>query len=175
MVKPTLKYAGFCGFFLIALFFVSLFLGLNPLLMREGLLFDVLTFLLFIYAANREFKVYHNQGILHFWQGMTIGFIVYSIAIAIFLLIVTIYFMNNFDYLEIYRQDLLNVARLEDTLLIEEFGEEGYHIVLQKIEQMNAKQILYFSFSPPSVLLKKIFAAFLVTPVISLILRKNPN
>lgn len=175
MLKPTIKYAVFCGFFLVFLFFVSIWFGVNPLLLKQGLLFDVIIFLLFIYAANREFKLYHNGGFLHFWQGMSIGFIVYSLSIAIFLFAIAVFFILRVEFLDAYRQDLLAEAVREETRLIEEFGSDGYELIKENILSLSLNKVLFWSVSPPSVMFKKIFAGFLVTPVISIILRKKPE
>ena len=175
MFKPTLKYAIVCGIFLSFLFFVSIWFGVNPLLVKQGLLFDIVIFVLFIAAADREFKRYHNDGYLHFWQGMTIGFITYGIATAVFLMVVLSFFLVNPDYLAVYKADLLNEAIKEQDKLIEQVGEDGYEQVKQGINGLTIGQILFSSTVPPSAMLKKIFAGFFVTPLISLILRKKPD
>ena len=93
--KSTLKFALLAGVFMIVIYHLSFWLGVNPQIDLGHLFVDLVLIGLFVFFAEKDYKTYKNGGILHFWQGMTIGFIVYAIGSAIFLLGQIFYY--NFD------------------------------------------------------------------------------
>ncbi len=169
MFKASWKYAIACGAFLIILYHISAFFGLNPLINIGHLLFDILIFGLFIFFALKEFKTYGNNGILHFWQGMTIGFTVYAISTAIFSLGLMIFFFFAEDAVIKYQEAATNFLNSRADIYKEQFGEEGFAKQLLEIQKVTMGDLIISS------TLKKILAGFFITPVISIILRKQPK
>lgn len=169
MIRPSIKYSVICGVFLIALFWLSLKFGSNPLLDAKHFFFDLSILFLFIYFANREFKTYHNEGYLHFWQGMTISLIVYLPAAVIFSLLLLLILTIDPSIMENYRLDTLAFLESKKDVLLEGISQEDYD--QQKAGVKNAS-ILDLVISSG---LKKIVAGFFITPVVSIILRKKPK
>lgn len=169
MLKLALKYSVLCGIFLISAYHLSFYFGSNPLIDIRHLLFDVFILGLFIFFAEKEFKIYQSEGILHFWQGMTIGFLVYTGATLIFFIGQFIYFNLNADAVIDYHIAATNFLENESAMYREEFGEEGYQNQLLEIQKVDAWSLVFSS----SV--KKLLAGFFITPVISIILRKQPK
>lgn len=169
MLKVSLKYATLCGVFLIIAYHLSIYFGSNPLIDVRHLLFDLVIFGLFVFFAQKEFKVYHNEDVLHFWQGMSIGFLVYVVASVIFFAGQLIYFHLDGDAVINYREAATNFLKDRADMYQEEFGEEGFQNQLREIGQVSAWSLVWSS----SV--KKILAGFFITPMISIILRKQPK
>ncbi|BDD10382.1 hypothetical protein FUAX_28140 [Fulvitalea axinellae] len=81
MVKTAIKYGLVGGAICIALLFgMSLFLE-NPI--SESEIPFILILAIFIFSAIRDFKKSLNRGFLKFWQGASIGFIVYMTCSAL--------------------------------------------------------------------------------------------
>lgn len=169
MLKPTLKYAVLCGVFLSALFFVSLKFGSNPLLDQRHFFFDLAVFFLFIFFAGKEYKDFRNKGIFHFWQGISIGFIVLIPSILIFSFFLFVIFNLYPELIDQYKIGAKSMVNTQREMIIENFGENA---VQDQFEQINART--YFD-----MILRnsgwKILSGFLVTPVVSIILRRKPN
>jgi hypothetical protein len=103
MQKVAIKYALLCGAFLLLLFWVSYRFGSNPLIDFRHLFFDLVIFVLFIFFSCKEFKSYRNGGILHFWQGMTLGFLTYAPAALLFSIGLLIFFWVDPNLMEDFR------------------------------------------------------------------------
>ena len=169
MIKPSIKYSILCGIFLVALFWVSVKFGSNPLLDIRHFLFDLVIYFLFIFFAAKEYKSYHNGGFLHFWQGMSIAFIVYLPAAVIFTLCLLLIFKIDPDIIEGYKSGATAFLEEKKETLIEGLASEEYDRQLEGIKNVSVGDLVISSG------LKKILAGFFITPVVSIILRKKPN
>ncbi len=169
MIRSSIKYSILCGLFLVALFWVSMRFGSNPLLDIRHFLFDLVIYFLFIYFAQREFKTYQNDGFLHFWQGMSIAFIVYLPAAVIFTVGMLLIMQMDPSMMENYRLGALAFLESKKDVLLEGISQEEY---AQRVKEIDAITISDLVISSG---LKKILAGFFITPVVSIILRKKPK
>ncbi|MEP0368643.1 MAG: DUF4199 domain-containing protein [Cyclobacteriaceae bacterium] len=169
MLKISIKYAAICSVFLVVIFHLSAYLGIDPLINLVHLIFDLMMFGLFILFADKEYKAQQEHNIFHFWHGMTIGFNIYLAATILFITYLAVYFAIDETAVTVY-QDAAN-AFIQDKkqFYIDEMGEEAFQEQLQKIKETTSTDLLISSG------LKKIIAGFFITPVISIILRKQPK
>ena len=169
MIRSSIKYAILCGFFLTTLFWVSVKFGSNPLLDIRHFLFDIVIFFLFIFFASREFKYYQNEGYLHFWQGMSIAFIVYFPASILFSLLLLMMLFADPTIMENYLQGATAFLENQYEVLQEGMDNAEYTRQLSALNETTVVDVVVSSG------LKKILAGFFITPVVSIILRKKPD
>ena len=169
LFRASWKYALLAGVFLIILYHVSAFFGINPLINIGHLLFDILIFGLFIFFAAKEYKLEQRNGIFHFWQGMTIGFTVYIIGTALFAIGLILFFTFDDQAVSNYQEAATEFLNSRASVYTEQFGEETFAKQLHEIEEVTVSDLVLSS------TLKKLLAGFFVTPVISIILRKQPK
>lgn len=169
MLKLSIRYAIFCGVFLTIIYHLSYFLGSNPQIDVSHLLFDVILFGLFIFFSQKEFKTYHGQGYFHFWQGMTMGFLVYCVATIVFSGALVAYFYLDSEAVTTYQESATDFLNERAEMYREQFGEEGMQRQLDEINNVTKWDLILSS------TLKKLLAGFFITPVISIILRKQPK
>lgn len=169
MLKISLKYALICSVFLIIIFHVSDYFDINPLINLAHLIFDLVIFGIFIFFGTKEFKVNQENETLHFWQGMTVGFNTYFIATAIFSLYLLLYFQVNTNAVLAYQEAATRFLMEKRTIYEERIGEDSFQAQLDGIAAVTWNNLVL------SAGLKKILAGFFITPVISIILRKQPN
>lgn len=167
MIKPSVKYAILCALFLVGLFFISIRFGSNPLFDFRHLFFDLGIFFLFIFFAGKEFKDYRNGGVLHFWQGISIGFIVFIPAVLFSSIIFYVIFEQFPILIEQYRQGANEMLESKRSFYLEEFGEEGIADMKQKIANRTPFDLVL------RMARNKFFLAFLVSPVVAIFLRKK--
>ena len=169
MLKSSLKYAVLCGFFLSALFFVSLKFGSNPILDQRHFFFDLAVFFLFIFFAGKEYKDFKNGGYFYFWQGISVGFLIMIPAVVLFSIFIFVIFQQFPELIEQYREGAKQMVDAQKELYVETFGREA---IEEQYEQIDSR-------TPFDLILRnsgwKIFTAFLVTPVVAVILRKKPK
>lgn len=169
MIRRSLKYSLICGLFLIGTFVLSFSFSINPFLDQNTLFIDVVLFGLFVGFASWEYKNYENSKFLHFWEGMTIGFFVYGIAIGTFIIFLFLYFWLDDSLLENYKVLATEYYENHRVEYLEQIGSDTYEQALLSVENATVSQLVF------GTSLKKIFAAFIVTPVVSIILRKKPE
>ncbi|MEO9482106.1 MAG: DUF4199 domain-containing protein [Ekhidna sp.] len=169
MIKSTLKYSILCGIFLVGLFFISINFGSNPLLDFRHFIFDLGVFFLFTFFAGKEFKDFRNDGYLHFWQGISIGFIVLIPATIIFSLIFYVIFETNTELIDGYKEGARTFLLDRKEIFLKEFSQNQLDEQLAAVDNITTTQLLFSTFW------KKIGAGFLITPVVSIILRKKPK
>ena len=167
MLKRSSKYAITCGLFLLGFFALAYSLGSNPFLNLSHLFFDILILGMFLFFACKEYKSYANGGYLHFWQGMSIGFIVYFSATVIFTIGLTLYFLINPDFLSEYKIQAMDFLLERKDIYLEKFSQERFDEQVKAIENVSTFTLMR------GTVVKKLLAGLFVTPVISIILRKN--
>lgn len=154
---------------MIVIYHLSFWLGVNPQIDLGHLFVDLVLIGLFVFFAEKDYKTYKNGGILHFWQGMTIGFIVYALGSAIFLLGQIFYYNFDTDAVINYQSAATKFLEERSEIFIDKFGEDMYQLQLEEIKHVTKWDLIQES------TVKKIIAGFFITPVISIILRKQPN
>ena len=169
MVRSSIKYSLFCGVFLVGLFWVSIKFGTNPLLDIRPFLFDLVIYFLFIFFAQKEYKSYHNGGILHFWQGMSIAFIIYLPAAVIFTLMMLLIMKMDPSIMENYRIGTAAFLEAKRDVLLEGMSQEEYDKRLSEISSITISDLVV------STGLKKVLAGFFIAPLVTVFLRKKPK
>ena len=169
MIKPTIKYSILCSLFLIGLFFISLNFGSNPLLDSRHFWFDLGVYFLFIFFAAKEYKDFRNDGILHFWQGISIGFIVFIPAVLLFACMLYLMMIYDSSILDAYKQGAEALIKSNESFYRDELGEDELAERYKTIASISPAQLIQMPFR------NKLFSAFLITPVVAIILRKKPK
>ncbi len=77
LVRIPLKYAFVASILAMAVIMVLFYTHRHPLLIPIVYDYRILLFGVFIFFTLKEFKDYHNAGVLHFWQGLLMGILFY--------------------------------------------------------------------------------------------------
>ena len=167
MKNVGLRYAGVAAFLMIIVFLVSYYIGVHPFTEISHLFFDLFVYGLVIFFAMNEFKKVINEGILHFWQGMTIGFFLNIFSCGIY--VVFLFLIMNFDenILISYQQEAIDFLEIKSVQYIESFGKEQYQNQLETIQETTILDLMLLGG------LKKFISAMLITPVFSILQRKT--
>lgn len=169
--KIPLKYGLIGSLFGVVLIVVLFYSNRHPLLIPPMFDFRIILFGLFIFFGLKEFREYHNGGILNFWQGMVISFIMYMIiGIVVGLFIIS--FSNLVpEFLEGYITGTIKGMELEKSRLLTEgkitISEEEY-----------SRQMMLLKETSPALLavdyiIKSCFIGFFLAIIISVILRRT--
>jgi len=148
-----------------ALLMTLFYLGRFPFLPVER----TILFAIFIFFALKEVRDYHQDGILHFWQGMIGGVVCYvtmAVLAAVLLWIwgqVSDVYLAN--YVEVIGQQLEN-NRGE---LEERVGKEALDLQVQKLPLTTITDLAL------DYILKSMFIGIFLTIIISIILRRQPK
>lgn len=134
-------------------------------------LLDIVIVGFFCFLPIKEFKRDHNGGDLHFYHGMTIGFISYLMIGVIYSLFYAVFI--NFiepDFIELYKSvQLEEMTGMKEMIMgqVEENPEAFYQEQLDSIKTITKSQLIL------DALLKKAIIGLFLTPVFSIILRTH--
>lgn len=167
MWRIAIKYALIGGFFESLLFHIGRSFGVHPMIDLRHLLFDIFILAIVISLSVYEYKKFQKGGFLHFWEGMTMGFFVYSISVAIFGLFLIVYF--DTEMIIEYRHLALEMMNQQKEMYMEQLGQEVFDDQYNQVQTISKTRLLI------SALVKKLLVGFFVTPAISIVLRKKPN
>ena len=167
MKNIGLRYAVVAAFLMIIVFVISYYIGVHPFIEMSHLFFDLFVYGLVIFFAMNEFKKVINEGVLHFWQGMTIGFFLNIFSCGIY--VIFLFLIMNFDenILISYKQEAIDVLEIKSVQYIESFGKEQYQNQLETIQETTILDLMLLGG------LKKFISAMLITPVFSILKRKT--
>ena len=161
------KYGMVGGVLSITLFFVLLLLGENPLI--NGTLFSFFFIPIFVFFAIKEFKKYYNASYLHFWQGMTIGFGTYIILALVSAGFIWLYLVSlDPGLLQDYIKNRVDLMMGSQAGLVERLGQDTFDTSLASVKGATAFDLALDD------LLRKVFAGFFITTVISVVMRQRP-
>jgi len=161
------KYGMVGGVLSITLFFVLLLLGENPLI--NGTLFSFFFIPIFVFFAIKEFKKYYNASYLHFWQGMTIGFGTYMILALVSAGFIWLYLVSlDPGLLQDYITNRVDLMMGSQADLVDRLGQDTFDTSLASVKGATAFDLALDD------LLRKVFAGFFITTVISVVMRQRP-
>jgi len=83
LVQVPVKYGTVASALLALLFVVLYSLGKHPLFVPLFLDIRLLMLPMFMFIAMKDFRDSQNNGVLHFWQGLTVGFLTFT-TVAVF-------------------------------------------------------------------------------------------
>ena len=168
LVRVAGKYGAIAGLVLITGLIVIYLAGKHPLLIN--ILFDlrILVFILFIFVALKEFKDDRNQGILHFWQGLYAGIIVYiTAAMVASLLLWAFAGWIEPDFVASFISQSLSNLEGNKEIIIQSLGEDKYNSAVSGIPSTTAGNLAFDYF------LKSMPIGFILTLIISIIMRNK--
>jgi hypothetical protein len=167
LIITSLKYGLVGGILIVTPFFVLLKLGESPLLNLNTLILEGMLMFIFIYIGLREFRDRHNGGLLKFWEGMTIGFMIYLGMALVSTIIMALYIFGiDQEYVITYRQEAIEYINDSLKRISDEEEREALSNQLTRVSETEASDLVFDSLS------KKILLGLALTPIGTVILRK---
>jgi hypothetical protein len=151
--------------FCVAAFVVFILLGLDPT--KLSMLFGYFLIPFFLFIGIRFYRNQVNQGFLSFSEGMSIGFLIYSIIGLISGLgiwIILIFSPSLYGEIKIKKNEILTENK---DLIVEQMGIESYNLTYESLQEMTTLDIAINDF------IWKIIPGLFFTIIISIILRRN--
>lgn len=147
---------------------VLFYLGRHPLLLNPILDTRLPLYALFVFVGLKVFKEEYNNGVMHFWQGMTIGMILYifmAILSGTFIYIYSEIEATNFlsEYIRLATDQLVT----NKEIFIESIGEKTY---IDTIAQLPRTRSIHLA---TDYLLKSIPIGLFLTIILSVLMRNK--
>ncbi len=166
LFRVPLRYGLIGSAFSVVMFLFLYLIHKNPLITTK--IFDVIVLLIFLVFAMKDYRSRQEGGKLFFWQGMTVGMVVFIVVAA--LSAIFIYFMLahwDTDLLQSYINDRIAYMELNKTQMLEKLDEPSFDLARDAVLQTSAFDLAIDDF------LKKSFIGLFLTIILSLIFRKQ--
>lgn len=168
LIKVPLRFGLIGAGINIAMYFILCLTDSNPLM--EMRVFDFFIIPVFIFFGIKEFRDVFNQRLMEFWQGMTVGFFIYGTIALLYSIFLWIALeLSNGELLQEYITESMNVIKENKDILTEEMGADSYQSSYDEVSQTTALDLALDS------LVKKAGIGFLLTSVLSTVLKKQPK
>ena len=169
LIKVPIKYGAAAALLVMILFVALYYSGRHPL--SIPVFFDVrlLILPLFMTFAMKEFRDFHNDRVLHFWQGLTIGFITFTIIgslVSVFIII-----LSNIDpsFLTSYIEERVYLLETNKQQFIEALNED---IIAEQLRTLPLTTSIDLALD---YFLKSVGMGVFLNIIISVILRRQPK
>lgn len=169
LIRIPLKYGIVAGLLCSATWVVLAFF-VDKDVVTKSFIYNINVFLflgLFIFFALKEFKDYYNEKILHFWQGMTIGFIIYVTTAVISASTISVSLLIKPDYLQNYIDERVELVQAQKQQITETIDEQAYVETLEQVKGTTAADLVWDDF------LKKSLLGLFLTIILSIVMRKE--
>lgn len=173
ILKVPLKYGLIGSGLSVILILVFYFSNRHPLLIPIYYDYRIFLFGVFIFFGIKEFKEYYNGNRLHFWQGITIGVIIY-VSIGILIGAFILLFSNvQPEFLQQYIDGTIRGLELNKELLI---TESPITISEEEFQQ----QITLLKDTPPYKLtldffIKSCLIGFMISIIMAVVMRRTED
>ena len=169
LISVPIKYGVIVSGLLMVLFLVLFYSGRHP--MNISPFFDVriIVFPLFLFLSIKEFRDLANNGVLHFWQGMIVGFVLLiSIGLILSLFIILISYTDN-SFLSIYITERIELLQ---TMVGQLTEQEKLSFVKEQLKILPLTTSIDLAID---YFLKTMGIGVFLNIIISIVLRKQSN
>lgn len=144
------------------------YFGKHPLLLNP--LFDARLplFIIFIFFSLKTYREQYNEGVMHFWQGMTVGVVNYmSMAITVALFIQIFAGIESTGFLSEYVQLVTDKIMANKESFIESIGQKTFDDTLKQLPATTALHLA------ADFLLKSMPVGLFLTIILAVLMRRN--
>ena len=163
-----LRYGLVSGSLSAALFFAVTFFGENPLVVNKW--FDYFLIPVLVFAGIREFRIYYNARALQFWQGVSVGFIIYVTTAVVFAAVIGTYLGTyGQPWATDYVRSRVALVKENREAFTEELGEETYRRVLTEVQATTTVDLILDDG------FRKLMIGMFVTLIVAMVQRRSPG
>ena len=175
MRKPSplltigVRYGAIAAILSIALNIVMYYLGRHPVMISPFLDFRVFLYGVFIFFSLKEYRDFHNQGALHFFQGMLGSFVMVATAGALGSVLYRIFGAVEPDFVPEYVKLMTEYIKGFPEEEVARVGKETIDRNLEALPSTNMAQIALL------YLAQSFGIGLFISIILSVILRKEPK
>lgn len=168
LIVVPLRYGLIGGLISIIAILFLYYMGRHPLLLNPVLDIRWPLYIIFIFFSMKTYKDQYSNGIMHFWQGMIIGFVNYmtmALVVAVFIQIFAGIETTKFlaQYVQLATEQIQN----NRTALLETINEETLVKTLADLPKTTATHLA------ADYLLKSMPVGLILTILFAMLMRKN--
>jgi hypothetical protein len=169
LLHISIRNALVAGVLAVILLVVLFYIGRHPFMISPFLDFRILLFAIFIFFTLKEFRDYHQNGLLYFWQGLLGSFIVVVLTSVVAACGLWIFGMMEETFVPSYIDQMtayLKTFSPED-LERAHIGKEAYERNLEALPTTNMPKLVITHFGQGMII------GFFISILFSVILRRT--
>ncbi|MFD2033438.1 DUF4199 domain-containing protein [Belliella marina] len=164
-IQASYKFGLIGGVFCVLAFVLFKLMGIDPT--KMSMLFGYFLIPIFLFIGIRFYRNQVNGGLLSFSDGMSVGFLIYSMIAAVSGLGIWVILLLSPSLFEEVKVSKLEMLIENKELIVEQLGIESFDITYENLLEMSAFDIGSNDF------IWKIIPGLFFTIIISIILRRN--
>lgn len=169
LVTIGVRYGAIAAVLSVSLMIVMFYLGRHPLMVAPYMDFRIFLYGIFIFFGLREFREYHQDGVLYLWQGMVGSFMVVATAGVLGAMLLHVFGTLEKDFIPSYIIAMTEYLKGFSEEDIQRIGKEAYERNLEELPSTNMGQIaMLYVFQSFAI-------GLFVSIILSVILRKQPK
>ncbi len=169
LVKVSLRYGAIAGIIGSGLLIALYYMDRHPMWIPPYADFSIILFGLIIFFALREFRDYHQNGVLYFWQGLIASFLVTVCYAAITAVAMRLFAYAEPGFVSRYVEIGLEYLR---ALPAEEVDRIGRDEVARNIETLPSTDAAQFIMT---YCVRSFAISFFISIILSVTLRREPK
>lgn len=124
LIQVPLKYGAVASVLLALLFVVLYSMDKHPLFVPLFLDIRLIMLPIFMFIAMKDFRDSQNDGVLHFWQGLSVGFSTFTTIAVLMAGFITLFAEVSGDFLQEYISSRLELLETNKQQFIEALNEQ---------------------------------------------------
>ncbi len=169
LIQTPLKY-GLIASGLLALLFVVLYsMDKHPLFVPLFLDIRLIMLPIFMFVAMKDFRDGQNGGVLHFWQGLSIGFITFTTIAVLMAVFIAFFAEVSADFLDQYISSRVELFETNKAQFSEALNEEFVQGQIDALPLTSPFDLAVDYFW------KTVGIGIFLNIILAVILRKQPN
>lgn len=165
----SIRWGAIASVLAVSLIITMYYLGRHPLMVAPFLDFRIILYGIFIFFSLREFRDYHQEGALYFWQGMAGSFLMVAVAGLLGALFFWIFGTLETDFVPSYVKQMTDYLKNFPEEDIQRIGKEVYESNLKSLPSTNMAQLA------STYLAQSFVIGLFVSIIMSVILRRQPK
>ena len=169
LVPISIRYGSIAAALSVSLMIVMYYLGRHPLMVAPFMDFRIFLYGIFIFFSLKEYREYHQEGVLYFWQGMIGSFILVATAAILGAFLIWIFGKWETNFIPSYITAMTDYLKGFPEADIKRIGKDAFERNLAELPSTNIQQIasLY--------IVQSFGIGLFVSIILSVILRKQPK
>lgn len=169
LLRVSIRNGLIAGLLATIVLIVLYYVGRHPFLIAPFFDFRIVLFGIFIFFTLKEFRDYHQQGLLYFWQGLFSSFIVVMVASTVAGVGLWVFGTWESAFVSDYVREMTAYLQkfTEEDLARARIGKETYERNLEQLPATNISTLVITHFAQGMMI------GFFISLIISVILRKT--
>jgi hypothetical protein len=171
LILIAVRYGAIAAILSVSLMIVMFYLGRHPLMVAPFLDFRIFLYAIFIFFALKEYREYHQEGTLYFWQGIVGSFFLVATSAVLGSVLLRLFGTLESEFIPSYVTAMTDYLRGFPQEDIDRIGKEAYARNLAELPATNVAQIAGM------YIIQSFAIGLFVSIIMSVILRKEtkPN